>query len=79
MSDKLADYGKEAQLPFYVLHQLPIILIGYFVVQWQVNAFVKYVVIVLGAIVATLLICDIAVRRTLATRILFGLKLKKTE
>jgi hypothetical protein len=77
--DKLADYGREAQLPFYVLHQLPIIFIGYFVVQWQVNALVKYIVIVLGAIVATLLIYDIAVRRTPPTRFLFGLKPRKTE
>jgi hypothetical protein len=76
--DKLADYGREAQLPFYVLHQLPIILFAYFVVQWQVNALVKYLVIVLGAIVATLVIYDIAVRRTPPTRFLFGLKPRKT-
>ena len=76
--DKLADYGREAQLPFYVLHQLPVIFFGYFVVQWQVNALVKYVVIVLGAIVAALLIYDIAVRRTPPTRFLFGLKPRKS-
>jgi len=77
--DKLADYGREAQLPFYVLHQLPIIMIAYFVVQWQVNALVKYILIVLGAIAATLLIYDIAVRRTPPTRFLFGLKPRITE
>jgi surface polysaccharide O-acyltransferase-like enzyme len=76
--DKLADYGREAQLPFYVLHQLPVIAIGYFAVQWPVNALVKYIVIVLGAIAATLLIYDIAVRRTPPTRFLFGLKPRKT-
>ena len=77
--DRLADYAKEAQLPFYVLHQLPIVLIGYFVVQWQVNAFVKYVVIVLGALVTTLVLYDIAVRRTWPTRFLFGMKPGKTQ
>lgn len=76
--DKLADYGREAQLPFYVIHQLPIIIIGYFVVKWHVYALVKYIVIVLGAIVITLLIYDIAVRRTPPTRFLFGLKPGKT-
>jgi len=75
--DKLADYSREAQLRFYVLHQLPVIMIAYFVVQWQVNALVKYLVIVLGAIVATFLIYDIAVRRTPPTRFLFGLKTRK--
>ena len=77
--DRLADYAKGAQLPFYVLHQLPIVLIGYFVVQWQVNALVKYVVIVLGALVTTLVLYDIAVRRTWPTRFLFGLKPGKTQ
>ena len=77
--DRLADYAKEAQLPFYVLHQLPIVLIGYFVVQWQVNALVKYVVIVLGALVTTLVMYDIGVRRTWPTRFLFGLRPGKTQ
>ena len=76
--DKLADYSREAQLPFYVLHQLPIIMIGYFVVSWPINAFFKYIVIVLGAILATLLIYDIAVRRTPPTRFLFGLKPRRS-
>lgn len=75
--DRLAGYAKEAQLPFYVLHRTPIIIIGFFVVQWQVNALVKYVVIVLGALVAILLVYDIAVRRTRPTRFLFGLKPEK--
>jgi len=77
-TDKLADYGREAQLPFYVIHQLPIIFIAYFAVQWQVNALLKYFIIVLGAIVTTLVIYDIAVRRTPPTRFIFGLKPWKT-
>jgi hypothetical protein len=76
--DKLADYSREAQLPFYVLHQLPIIVIGFYVVGWPINAFFKYIVIVLGAILMTLLIYDIAVRRTPPTRFLFGLKPRKS-
>ena len=77
--DRLADYAKEAQLPFYVLHQTPIVLIGYYVVQWQVNALVKYVVIVLGTLIATLVVYDIAVKRTWPTRFLLGLRPRKTQ
>jgi len=76
--DNLADFRREAQLPFYVLHQLPIILMGYFVVQWQVNILVKYVVIILSSIVATLMTNELAVRRTPPARFLFGLKPRKT-
>lgn len=72
--DRLADYGKEAQLPFYVLHRTPMIPIAFFVVQWQTNALVKFVVIVLGTLVTNLVIYDLAVRRTWLTRLLFGLR-----
>jgi hypothetical protein len=67
-------YWRGAQLPFYVLHQLPIVLIGFYVVQWQVTALLKYAVISLGSLVATLLLYDIGVRRTPVTRFLFGMK-----
>lgn len=76
--DRLADYAKEAQLPFYMLHQTPIVIIGYYVVQWQGNALAKYVVIVLGTLLSTLLFYDIAIRRTWLTRFLLGLRPDKT-
>jgi len=74
---RVAAYGKGAQLPFYVLHQLPIVLIGFYVVKWQVPALLKYVVISLGSLAGTLLLYDIGVRRTPVTRFLFGMKSKK--
>lgn len=73
--DRLADYAKDARLPFYVLHRTPIIAIGFYVVQWQVNALVEYVVIALGTLVTTLVVYDIAVWRSWPTRFLFGLRL----
>lgn len=33
--DRITSYAKEAQLPFYILHQLPIVVIGFNVVQWD--------------------------------------------
>ena len=69
---RFGEYAKEAQLPFYVLHYLPIVVIGHFVVQWNLNAFVKYLVICLGAIMATLVVYDLGLRRTRFTRLLFG-------
>jgi hypothetical protein len=72
--DSVAQYVSEAQLPFYVLHMTPIVVIGYYVVQWEVNAFVKYIVISLASLVVTLVVYDIGVRRTRLTRFLFGMK-----
>ena len=71
---RAARYAKGAQLPFYVLHQLPIVIVGFYVVQWEVNAFVKYVVIVLSSLAITLLLYDIGVSRNKITRFLFGMK-----
>ena len=72
--DRVSAYAGEAQLPFYVLHMTPIVIIGFYVVQWEVNALVKYLVIVLATLGVTLLLYDIAVRRTWLTRFLFGMK-----
>ena len=74
LMDRVFAYVGEAQLPFYVLHMTPIVIIGFYMVQWDVNALVKYLVIVLVTLGVTLLLYDIAVRRTWLTRFLFGMK-----
>jgi glucans biosynthesis protein C len=61
-------------LPVYVLHQTVIVVIGFYVVQWQAGALVKYPVISLTSLAATLALYDIGVRRTAVTRLLFGMK-----
>ena len=75
--DRFAAYAQEAQVPFYVLHQLPIILIGYYVVQWNAHALVKLLVICLTSYVVTFVLYDIGVKRTAITRFLFGMKSKR--
>ena len=77
LKERIAGYVKEAQLPFYILHQTPIVLIGYYVVQWNVNALYKYIVISLSALVVTLVVYDIGVRRTRLTRFLFGMRSRR--
>jgi len=74
LMDRVSAYAGEAQLPFYVLHMTPIVIIGFYVVQWDVNALVKYLAIVLSALVVALVLYDIGVRRTRLTRFLFGMK-----
>jgi len=74
LMDRVSAYAREAQLPFYVLHHTPIIVIGYTVVQWNVNALVKFLVISLSSLLVTLVVYDIGVRRTAVTRFLFGMR-----
>ena len=42
--------------------------------QWEVPTLVKYLVISFTALVATLVLYDVGVRRTGVTRVLFGMK-----
>jgi glucans biosynthesis protein C len=67
-------YANQAVLPVYVLHQTVIVVIGFYVVQWDVGTLVKYLVISFTALAVTLLLYDLGVRRTAVTRLLFGMK-----
>jgi hypothetical protein len=74
--DRVATYAKDARLPFYILHHAPIVVIGFYVVQWQVNGLVKYLAICFSSLIITLVIYDIAIRRTKFTRFLFGMRIR---
>jgi hypothetical protein len=74
LMDRVGAYARDARLPFYVIHQMPIVLIGFYVVQWPISALAKYLVITLSSIVASLVLYDIGVRRTRVTRFLFGVR-----
>jgi hypothetical protein len=72
--DRVGAYMAEAVLPFYVLHQTVIVLLGFYVVEWPISATLKYLIICLTSLVAILAIYDVAVRRARPTRFLFGMK-----
>jgi len=64
-------------LPIYVLHQTLIIVIGYYVVNTDLNIFLKFIIIMFTAIPATVLLYKI-IQTNNILRFLFGLK-KKTN
>ena len=57
-----------------MLHQTAIVVIGFYVVQWEVETLVKYSVISFAALLITLLLYDLGIRRAAVTRLLFGMK-----
>jgi len=67
-------YANEAVLPFYVLHQTAIVVIGFYVVQWQVGVLSKYTLISVASLVSTLAIYELCIRRANPTRVLFGMR-----
>jgi surface polysaccharide O-acyltransferase-like enzyme len=76
ISAKARQYANEAVLPFYIIHQTVIVVIGFYVVKWETGVMVKYLLIVMATFVITLLLYEM-VRRTNLTRALFGMKLIK--
>jgi glucans biosynthesis protein C len=67
-------YANEAVLPFYIMHQTVLLVVGYFVLQWQIPDFVKWPIIALSSFVLVLGTYEFLVRRFNVLRFLFGMK-----
>ncbi|MGO9275673.1 MAG: acyltransferase family protein [Terriglobia bacterium] len=68
------DYANEAVLPFYILHEPLVMLIGFFVVSWSAPVQIKFFCLAALSFAATLAVYDLVVKRTSFTRALFGMK-----
>ncbi len=69
-------YAAEASYPFYILHQTVIIVIGFYLVQWDIHLMYKYIVIVIASLVATAILYDLMIKRINVMRFFFGMKPK---
>jgi glucans biosynthesis protein C len=67
-------YASEASLPFYVLHNLLITAVAFYAVRQLASTWMQILTINLVALIGTVIVYDLAVRRTRVTRFLFGLK-----
>ena len=73
-TNKWLQYGREASYPFYFVHQPVIIFIAFYAVQWEVNLWIKLLVVVIGSFALSLGIYELLVRRINPVRALFGMK-----
>lgn len=64
----------EAVMPFYMLHQTIILLIGFQVIQWPINVMFKYIAISTTSFIAIIAIYYLFIIRFNWLRILFGMK-----
>jgi hypothetical protein len=67
-------YANEAVLPFYVMHQTVLLVIGYFIVQLDIPDLVKFLVIASSSFGIIMGLYESLVRRVDILRILFGMK-----
>lgn len=70
-------YAAGASYPYYILHQTVIVIIGFFVVQWDIGVLVKFVTILVASFVVTTVLYDLLVKRINIVRFLFGMQPKK--
>lgn len=73
----LLQYCSEALLPFYILHQTVLIMVGWFVVPLDAGILSKYLIISVSSFVLILTIFEVFIRRLNPIRWLFGMRLKK--
>ncbi|MFN8421402.1 MAG: acyltransferase family protein [Anaerolineae bacterium] len=73
-SNKWLNYAQEATLPFFLFHQPVIMILSYFVVQWDAAILPKLLTILTGTLVLTLGLYILLIRRIKVLRLIFGVK-----
>lgn len=68
-------YANGAIVPFYVLHYLLISVLTFLVLRWEMPMAVRFVVVTTLALMTTLLVYNLFIRRIGVLRWLFGMKL----
>lgn len=71
---KKLKYCNEAVLPFYILHQTVILIIGFFVVKLDLNMMLKFTIIAASSMIVILAIYILLIRPINAMRFLFGMR-----
>ena len=78
-SNRWLQYGQEAVLPFFMLHQPVIMIIAFFVVLWDAGILVKLPVVLLGSFAATIGLYEVVIRRIAPLRAVFGMAPKRQD
>jgi hypothetical protein len=71
----LLRYGREALLPFYILHQVVIVVLAFALFGWRPPVLAKFLALSAGAFLITLGLYELFVRRVPLLRFLFGMRL----
>lgn len=70
---KVLDYLSQAAFPVYIFHQSVLIVIAYFVVQWPIAVWGKFLIIMFSTIIASFVLYEIC-RRIQPLRFALGIK-----
>jgi glucan biosynthesis protein C len=79
VSSPMLSYLNEAVYPLFILHLTVITVLGYFVVEWNIDLWPKYLFITTATIVIILAIYHFLIRPYAAMRLAFGVKPKPID
>jgi peptidoglycan/LPS O-acetylase OafA/YrhL len=71
------DYANEGVLPFYVLHQTVLFVVGFYVLNWAIPDLAKWAIILISSFAIIMALYEFVVRRFNVMRFLFGMKVLK--
>lgn len=75
-NNSLLKYSNEAVLPFYILHQTIIVIVGFYIASWDVGVIMKYFILSTVSFVLIIALYDLLIKRIKVLRFLFGIKTK---
>lgn len=78
-TNKFLRYANEAVLPFYILHQTIILIIGYYIIHLETFIIFKYLLVTALSFAATAALYESLIKRFNVLRFLFGMKLKRSR
>jgi len=73
-TNRFLEYAGRASYPFYILHLILMLILGYYIVQWRLQLTAEFVVLSTLTFAATLASYELVVKRSRITRFLFGMK-----
>lgn len=73
-NNRFLKYANEAVLPFYILHQTVIVVIGYFIRDWKWTVFPKYLFLATISFVIIMALYELVIKRVGILRYLCGMK-----
>jgi glucan biosynthesis protein C len=73
-SNGFLKYANEAVLTFYILHQMVILCVGFYVLRLHTRLWFEYLIIATGSFIAIMAIYELLIRRVNVLRTLFGMK-----
>ena len=76
-NNKILAYSNEAVLPFYLFHQTIILIVGFFIIPWNIGILPKFLIITVISFSLILVLYALLVKPFNFVRFLFGMRPRK--